>query len=353
MTTIQLRPREGLALAIATVSTATAFLILVEQDLTVLAISDGFCRHFGISRTDVSGRSIFTLGSGEWATPLIRSMLTTTVSGGGNIDAHEVELCNKARREFHLSFDANMIRDEGGDGDLMLVAVTDLGDVRSRDRERDDLMREKGVLLQELQHRTANSLQIIASVLMQSARKTPSEELRGHLHDAHNRVLSVAEVQKQLAVTTLGSVALRPYLSRLCASIGASMIYNHDQLEIVVDADEADVAPEMSVSVGLVVTELVINALKHAFPGQRRGRIDVAYRRTAMGWTLTVADDGVGMPREPSSGVAGLGTSIVEALAKQLRARIEIGGTVGTKVSLAHVNLRVVAGTEGELRRAL
>ncbi|QYE34089.1 ATP-binding protein [Polymorphobacter sp. PAMC 29334] len=353
MTTVLPRSREGLALAVATVSAATADLLLVEQDLTVLAVSDGFCRTFGIDRTSVEGQSIFTLGSGEWATPLITSMLTTTVSGGGNIDAYEVELCNTTRGEFRLSFDATMVRDTSGNGDLMLVAVTDPSETRMRERERESLFRDQGVLLQELQHRTANSLQIIASVLMQSARKTSSDELRGYLHDAHHRVMSVAEVQKQLAVTTLGSVALRPYLSQLCANIGASLIYDPAQLEIVVDAEDANIAPELSVSVGLVVTELVINALKHAFPGQRRGRIDVGYRSTPMGWTLTVADDGVGMPRERSPGGTGLGTSIVEALAKQLRARIDIGGSVGTKVTLAHVNLRVVAGTESELRRAV
>jgi len=77
----------------------------------------------------------------------------------------------------------------------------------------EDLIRDKGILLQELQHRVANSLQIIASVLMQSAKKVQSEEVRGHLHDAHNRVMSVAAIQKQLAVSSTDRVSLQPYLS--------------------------------------------------------------------------------------------------------------------------------------------
>src|SRR3546814_18014176 len=74
------------------------------------------------------------------------------------------------------------------------------------------------ILLQELQHRVANSLQIIASVLMQSARRVQSEEARGHLHDAHNRVMSIATLQQQLAASRLGDVELRGYFTQLCES---------------------------------------------------------------------------------------------------------------------------------------
>ena len=72
------------------------------------------------------------------------------------------------------------------------LAVADVTAARAADKLKDDLLREKAILLQEVQHRVANSLQIIASVLLQSARKVQSEETRGHLKDAHNRVMSVA-----------------------------------------------------------------------------------------------------------------------------------------------------------------
>ena len=87
----------------------------------------------------------------------------------------------------------------------VVLAATDVTDnAAGREAERRPV-REKQVLLQELQHRVANSLQIIASVLMQSARRVQSEETRLHLHDAHSRVMSIAMLQKQLAVTQLKS----------------------------------------------------------------------------------------------------------------------------------------------------
>jgi two-component sensor histidine kinase len=97
---------------------------------------------------------------------------------------------------------------------------------------------------------------------------------------------------------------------------------------------------DVSVSLGLIVTELVINALKHAFPGDRHGAILVGYESKGPDWILSVADDGVGMPLEAIDAKAGLGTSIVEALASQLRAEIKVAdSSPGTAVSITHTEL--------------
>ena len=87
------------------------------------------------------------------------------------------------------------------------------------------------------------------------------------------------------------------------------------------------------------MTELVINALKHAFPEDRSGRISVGYASVgASGWTLSVGDNGVGMPNEPDRAKSGLGTSIVQALAKQLDATVTVANEhPGTTVSVKHL----------------
>ena len=121
----------------------------------------------------------------------------------------------------------------------LVMSVADVTDVRISEKLKDDLLREKAILLQELQHRVANSLQIIASVLMQGARKVRSEQARGHLRDARNRVMSIATMQRQLAASRLGDVVLRDYFTDLCASIGASMISDHDQLSLKVTVDDS------------------------------------------------------------------------------------------------------------------
>ncbi|MFN3673168.1 MAG: sensor histidine kinase, partial [Bosea sp. (in: a-proteobacteria)] len=105
-----------------------------------------------------------------------------------------------------------------------------------------------------------------------------------------------------------------------------------------VEVDDSTVEASRSISIGLVVTELVINALKHAYPGQRGGRILVSYSGDKQNWRLSVADDGVGMPKAAEDAKAGLGTSIVKALAGQLGAEISVeAANPGTIVTLSRV----------------
>ena len=150
--------------------------------------------------------------------------------------------------------------------------------------------------------------------------------------------MSIATMQKQFAASRLGDVALRPYFADLCASIGASMIRDHNRFSLTAAVDDTAVPADVSVSLGLIVTELVINALKHAFPGRDpTGKITVDYTRQGEGWTLSVGDNGAGMPGGDAKAKPGLGTGIVEALARQLDANVTVAeGNPGTRVSLVN-----------------
>ena len=115
------------------------------------------------------------------------------------------------------------------------------------------------------------------------------------------------------------------------------MIRDHDQLSIEVSVDESMAPAEVSTSLGLIVTELVINALKHAFPRHRKGRICVDYCSDGRAWTLSVRDTGIGMPAKAGRARPGLGTGIVQALAKHLGATVENApGDPGTLVTISN-----------------
>jgi two-component sensor histidine kinase len=304
------------ASTLAVIASSHEPLLFLASDLKVIAASASFCRAFQIDPASVPGRSLADLGAGEWAMPQLSSLLRATVSGSAEIEAYEIDLFRKGLATRYLVLNARKLEDGNKDHVRLLLAITDVTLARAEARQKDDLLREKAILLQEVQHRVANSLQIIASVLMQSARKVQSEEARGHLRNAHHRVMSIAAVQRHLAESTLGDVTLRPYFIQLCESLGASMIHDPERLSIEVNVDESVVTANASVSFGLIITELVINALKHAFPEQKNGKIMVDYRSDGPNWKLSVTDDGIGMPTDAAK--PGLGTGIVEALARQL-----------------------------------
>jgi len=323
-------------LALALVASSDAPILLLDGDLQVVAASASFARAFQIAPTAINERSLFALGGGEWDVPQLRSLLRVTLSGAAEVDAYEMDLKRPGKGERRLVLTAHQLAYGDPANVRLLLSVSDVTDARLAERLKDDLLREKAILYQELQHRVANSLQIIASVLMQSARRVPSAQLRVHLYDAHSRVMSVAALQHQLAASTVGEVQLRAYFTELCQSIGASMIQDHDKLRLRVEADDTVAVADVSVSLGLIVTELVINALKHAFPGDRGGDILVSYQSQDADWTLSVTDNGVGI-HDGAPAKVGLGTSIVEALAKQLGATVTMADAhPGARVSVEH-----------------
>jgi two-component sensor histidine kinase len=333
----------ALRLSMAVIDSSNAPLLLLDEHLNVLAASASFGRAFEVDADALASHPIFEIGAGEWNVPQLRSLLLATASGRAEIDAYEMDLKRPGRDVRMLVLHAQKLSYGEDDPARVLLTVADVTDARLADKVKDNLLREKAILLQEVQHRVANSLQIIASVLLLNARKVQSEETRTHLHDAHERVMSVAALQKQLAISTLGNVALGPYFTQLCDSIGASMIRDHDQLSLAVTVDDSVASGDMSVCLGLIVTELVINALKHAFPGHRHGTIAVDYHAHGPNWTLSVSDDGVGMSQTDPGAKAGLGTTIVEALARQLKARVQVADAhPGTLVSIIHAQLVAV-----------
>jgi two-component sensor histidine kinase len=339
MTIASSRPQKGvMSLGLAIVSSSSTPLLLLDGSLTVVAGSASFCREFQIDPKALAKRPLADVGQGEWNVRQLASLLLATASGSAEIHAYEMDLKREGQETRRLVLNAQKLDYGDGEGIRLLLSVLDVTEARLAEKLKSDLLLEKEVLLKEVQHRVANSLQIIASILMQSARQVQSEESRSQLKLAHGRVMSIAAVQRQLAETSVRDVDLRSYFTELCRGLGASMILDPEKISIDVNVDDSLAKANVSVSLGLVVTELVINALKHAFPVQTQGKITVDYRSDRTGhWALSVRDDGVGIDADPERSKPGLGTGIVEAMAKQLDAEfVQENANPGTIASVRH-----------------
>ncbi len=333
-----LRTETATSLAMALVGSSKAPLLLLDENVIVIGASTSFCNAFNLDPATIENRRLADLGAGEWDVPQLISLLLATIGGAAEVDAYEMDLIRKGKATCRLILSAHKLDYFDTEKVRVVLAATDVTATRLAEKQKDDLVREKHILLQELQHRVANSLQIIASVLMQSARRVQSEETRLHLHDAHSRVMSIAMLQKQLAVTQLESVKLRSYFADLCRSISASMIDDPARIVLETIVDDTATKSDVSVSMGLIVTELVINAIKHAFSGQASGgKITVSFAANDDSWLLSVSDNGAGMPAGEAFGKPGLGTGIVNALSRQLAASVTVlPANPGTRVEVRH-----------------
>jgi chemotaxis protein methyltransferase CheR len=330
----------GHALAQAIVDTIREPLLVLDKDLRVVTANRSFYLTFTMNRQDVQGRPLYALGNGQWNIPELRLLLENIAPQHAVMEAYEVEqeFAGIGRRTMLLN--ARKVFYKDNSHSTILLGIEDITGRRARELELRDLLEQKEMLLQEMQHRVANSLQIIASILLIKARTVRSEETRLHLEDAHQRVMSVAAVQQQLHVSEpSATIELGPYLSRLCETLAASIIGDRRPISLQVHVQDGSASSSQAVSLGLIVTELLINAIKHAFPGDRMGGIvNVAYDVAGPNWRLSVSDDGIGKPMGHSDKPnPGLGTTIVEALARQLDARVDVVmDPQGTTVSITH-----------------
>ena len=331
---------DGRALAQAIVDTVREPLLVLDKELRVVAASRSFYLTFHVSPAETQHRLVYDLGDGQWDIPALRTLLEKIVPEKSVLDGYEVEHEFPTIGRRIMLLNARKVFYEVEAHTTLLLAFEDITDRRTVDRELQLLLHQKDLLVEEMRHRIANSLQIIASILLLKASTVKSEETRQHLQDAHKRVMSVAAVQQHLQASGRGErIAVAPYLTKLCETLAQSMIGDSRPILLQIDAGEGSLESSEAVSVGLIVTEAVINALKHAFPGARPdSRIVVAYKLTASGWKLSIADNGVGKG-DPLGAKPGLGTSIVKALAQQLEADVAlVGDQTGTTLTVIRSN---------------
>ena len=191
----------ALALSHAIIDTVRDPLLVLDQDQRIIAASRSFYNTFQLAVTGSSAASLlFDIDGGQWDIPELARALETIAK------VKQQSRDTKSTAEFPaigqrvMLLNARKVFYEKGAHSTVLLAFEDVTDRRAIERQVQELLREKDMLLEEMQHRVANSLQIIASILLIKARTVQSEETRLQLEDAHQRVLSVAAVQQHLHV---------------------------------------------------------------------------------------------------------------------------------------------------------
>jgi two-component sensor histidine kinase len=194
------------------------------------------------------------------------------------------------------------------------------------------LAAEREVLLREVNHRVGNSLQIIASLLHLQANSAAQDDVKAALTNAMGRVAAVAQVHRRLYTShDLKSVLLNQYLEALLEDLRRSAEGNK-MSRLTLQAEAIEIDPDRAVAIGIIVNELVMNAVKYAYP-DCAGPIDVALRLQGDDILLSISDNGVGLNGKSDPRSTGMGQRIVSAMAAKLEAQVERDpGHAGTRI---------------------
>ncbi|BAZ33370.1 two-component sensor histidine kinase [Cylindrospermum sp. NIES-4074] len=230
-------------------------------------------------------------------------------------------------------------------GTVFVAVQQDITEKKQAEEQIKASLREKEVLLKEIHHRVKNNLGIVSSLLQMQCRRTQDSQASAILRDSQNRIASIALVHEKLYRSeNLADIDFAQYIPDLTTHLFDSYNVSSSRIQLDIQVDDACLDVETAISCGLIINELISNALKYAFPGDRQGKIQVRFCQECKSlesgqrqctWILKIQDNGIGLPEDYDTKKAKtLGLTLVQGLVKQLRGTIQINSQEGTEFKI-------------------
>jgi len=307
------------------VETVREGILVLDPDLTIRFANRSFCQIFAVAPEETVGRKLHEIGDGQWDLPKLRSALDTVISGrnGSTIEAFEFEYLLPSIGRRFMVLNARKVYRPGNKKQRILLAIEDVTERLRLEREHAAAHERIGLLLQELTHRVKNSLQFIAATVMIESHSHQSGQGKAALERVSNRITALGHLYSKLSnADTVEAVDATAYLEELCRDLIASIRMQGDtSIVLKTDIESEKLPTDRAIPIGLIVNELVTNAVKYAFPGEAKGTVMVTLKRGPGELRLTVADDGQGL--DPRRADSGLGGRLVDGFARQLGGQVE------------------------------
>ncbi|MGC5779158.1 PAS domain-containing protein [Methylobacterium sp. NFXW15] len=303
-------------------------------DHPILWANDAFLRQTGYLAEEVVGRNCRFLQGPETDRTSVAEIRQAIAAGR----AVSVELLNyrKDGTRFWNSFTLTPVNDEQGLAFFVGAQVdTTLAHTNAeRTIALGTALDRKTAMIHEIDHRAKNNLQVISSLLLLKARRTVGGETREALEGMAERIGALSVAHRLLCAGEDGShFELTEFVSELVSEFEAGMA--DDRVRIDSDVDSVTLPASMAAPLALMLHELVANALRHAFPGGRHGRISIFAKRGEGGLSIAISDDGIGFD-VTSRDETGFGRSLVEMVSRQLRGVVRwLPMGSGTRVEIA------------------
>lgn len=293
---------------------------------------------FGYSRHEMLGRPVEMLIPDKFrgGHPSLRQMFYRNPQSRRMGAGRDLYALRKDLSEFPVEIGLNPIETE--EGTLVLSAIVDITDRKHKEQRIEAALREKDVMLREIHHRVKNNLQIIDSLLNLQAARIADSNVQDMLRESQNRIRSMALIHQTLYQSNdFAEIDFRLFLESLVHALASSHGVDPEQIHMTVEADPVTLPLDSAIPCGLAVNELITNALKHAFPARRPGKVITRLTKEASGNVMvSVTDDGIGMPGNIDIATTQtLGLQLVMLLADQLGGSVVMDTTKNTRFQLS------------------
>lgn len=230
----------------------------------------------------------------------------------------------------------DVIRDKSNKPVRMLGIVQDITRRKLVEEENAKSLKEKEVLLKEVHHRVKNNLQLVSSMLNLQFRNEKDKRYIEAIKESKNRVRSIALIHEKLYRSKdFSNIDIASYIQELTSSLFSSYSDKSRGISLKINCDKIFIDVNTAIPCGLIINELVINSLKHAFPKEKKGLIEITCKDKDDKIVLAIKDDGIGLPEESQlQNSNSIGLQLVSTLAEQLGATINIDRSKGTSFEI-------------------
>ncbi len=300
-------------------------LIVVDPELQITHVNQAACAELHYGHDELQGLSVtplFELGDLSHSEPL-PAVLAPGI---------ECAMRTQAGQLIPVHCSAAAIHSEDGTPKGYVCVASNISRQQEAEERLVASLREKELLLKEVHHRVKNNLQVISSLLNLQAREIQDPQTVQLFRESQGRIQSMALIHEQLYRSSdLASIDFAAYVRDLVGHLERGLGDQAVPVRFRLDIEPIPLPLDLAIPCGMIVNELVSNALKHAFPRRQGGEVQIAFQRGPGGYTLRVADDGVGMrPQEVAADQPSLGLQVVHSLTKQLHGELAVRQDAGT-----------------------
>jgi PAS domain S-box-containing protein len=324
---------QQLSLLAFTLNCAKDAFVITDMENTILYVNQAFIETYGFAEDELVGKNVDIVRPESFSRDIAKEIREGTRKFGWS-----GEIINRRKNGelFPVELWTSVVCDDTGRSVALVGVAREITERKRVDEKIKASLQEKEVLLKEVHHRVKNNLQVISSILSLQGEKVENPEVLDLLRETQNRVRSMALVHEELYQSeTLSWVDIGDYVRRLSSTLFHSYRPEGIDVRLELDIDDARVPVDEAVPFGLIINELVSNALKYAFAGRKRGRVAVTFHEKDGQFVLQVVDNGVGVPKGLDlNATETLGLQLVATLTRQLRGTIECVRRRGTSFTL-------------------
>ncbi|OCQ97189.1 hypothetical protein BCD64_16685 [Nostoc sp. MBR 210] len=342
--TEQKRAQQMLELqAVITRNMAEGICLVRASDGIIVYANPKFEKMFGYDTDELTGLhiSIINYAKDQAEAEAVNQAISTTVLQHGEA-SYEVHNVKKDGTPFWCSATTSMF-EHPEYGQVFVAVHQDITEQKQVQEQLKASLKEKEVLLKEIHHRVKNNLGIVSSLLQMQCRRTQDPEATAILRDSQNRIASIALVHEKLYRSAdLANIDFAQYIPDLTTHLFDSYNVTSNCIKLKIQVNNASLDIETAIPCGLIINELVSNALKYAFPHQSTGEIIVSLeQQDNYNLILTIQDNGVGLPQDfDPKHTKTLGIILVQGLVKQLRGTIKVNSQQGTEFKITFTKSR-------------